>query len=62
MRPWAVVYIDGKKIQQTPLRAYAISAGNHKILLVNDTKGKREEIKLKVNPGEPLADIKRTWD
>ncbi|HNN93550.1 MAG TPA: serine/threonine-protein kinase, partial [Pseudomonadota bacterium] len=62
VRPWAIVYVDGKKLQQTPLRNYPISAGAHKILLVNDTKGKREEIKLKVNAGEAVPEIKRTWE
>jgi hypothetical protein len=62
VRPWAIVYVDGKKIQQTPLRNYPISSGNHKILLVNDTKGKREEIKLKVSAGDAIPEIKRTWD
>ena len=62
VRPWAIVYVDGKKIQQTPLRNYPISVGNHKLLLVNDTKGKREEIKLKVTAGEAIPEIKRTWE
>lgn len=62
VRPWAIVYVDGKKLQQTPLRNYPISAGAHKILLVNDTKGKREEIKLKVTAGEAVPEIKRTWE
>lgn len=62
VRPWAIVYLDGKKLQQTPLRNHPISAGAHKVLLVNDTKGKREEIKLKVTAGEAVPEIKRTWE
>ena len=62
VRPWAIVYLDGKKLQQTPLRNYPVSAGAHKVLLVNDTKGKREEIKLKVTAGEAVPEIKRTWE
>jgi hypothetical protein len=62
VRPWATVYVDGKKLQQTPLRNFPISSGSHKILLVNDTKGKREEIKVKVIAGEPLPEIKRSWE
>ena len=61
VRPWAIVFIDGKKIQQTPMRDYKISAGNHTVLLVNDTKGKRETIKLKVSAGESIPPITRTW-
>ena len=33
-----------------------------RLLLVNDTKGKREEIKLKVTAGEAIPEIKRTWE
>lgn len=62
VRPWAMVYVDGKKVQQTPLRGYALSPGSHKILLVNDSKGKREEIKLKVTADEAIPEIKRTWE
>lgn len=62
VRPWAIVYIDGKKIQQTPLRDYAISPGSHTVLLMNDSKGKRETIKLKVVAGEKINPITRTWE
>ncbi len=62
VRPWAIVYIDGKKIQQTPLRDYAISPGSHTVLLMNDSKGKRESIKLKVVAGEKINPITRTWE
>jgi serine/threonine protein kinase len=62
VRPYAVVYIDGKKIQQTPLRDFAISPGPHTILLVNDIKGKRESIKVKVTAGEKLPPITRSWE
>ena len=62
VRPYAVVYIDNKKIQQTPLRDYAVSPGSHTILLVNDIKGKRETIKIKVSAGEKVPPITRNWD
>ena len=62
VRPWAIVFVDGKKIQQTPLRDFAISPGAHTILLVNDSKGKRESIKVKVSAGEKVPPITRTWE
>lgn len=62
VRPWAIVYIDGKKIQQTPLRNYAISAGSHKLLLVNDSKGKRQELKIKATAGEAVPEVKLNWE
>jgi hypothetical protein len=57
-----MVFIDGKKIQQTPLRDYAISPGSHTILLVNDVKGKRDQIKIKVVAGEKVPPINRVWE
>lgn len=62
VRPFAMVFIDGKKIQQTPLRDYAISPGSHTILLVNDVKGKRDQIKIKVVAGEKVPPINRVWE
>lgn len=62
VRPFALVYIDKKKIQQTPLRNYPIGPGSHTILLVNDVKGKREEVKIKVTAGEKVPPINRVWE
>ena len=61
VRPWAVVYIDGKQIKQTPLRDYAISAGKHTVMLVNENKGKRETISVNAIAGGNTA-INRTWE
>lgn len=62
VRPWAIVYLDGKKLQQTPLRDFPVSPGNHTLLLVNDSKGKRETIKLKVSADEPIKPINRVFE
>lgn len=61
VRPWAIVYVDNKKIKQTPLRDFALSPGKHKVLLVNDTKGKREEVQVNAVAGEPFS-INRNWE
>jgi serine/threonine protein kinase len=61
VRPWAIVYIDNKKIKQTPLRDHPISPGKHTVLIVNDNKGKRESIPLNVTAGENYP-ITRNWD
>jgi hypothetical protein len=61
VRPWAIVYLDGKKIGQTPLREYPVSPGRHTLLLVNDTKGKRENVSLTADPGGSYP-ITKTWE
>ena len=62
VRPWAIVYVDGKKIQQTPMRDYGLSSGNHTLILENSNKGKREVIKIKVTAGEKVPLINRVWE
>jgi len=34
-QPWTIVYIDGQKIRNTPLIKYPLSAGQHKVRLIN---------------------------
>lgn len=61
VRPWAIVYIDNKKIKQTPLRDFPLSPGKHTVLLVNDNKGKRETVSLTMAPGAAQT-ITRDWN
>ena len=61
VRPWAVVFIDGKRIKQTPLRDYSLSAGKHTVLLVNENKGKRESITVDAKASANTS-INRTWE
>lgn len=62
VRPWAIIYIDGKKIQQTPMRYFPIKTGRHKIALENSNKGKREIISITVKPDQEIPPINRIWD
>lgn len=34
-QPWTIVYIDGKKIRNTPLIKYPLPSGQHKVRLIN---------------------------
>jgi len=34
-QPWTIVYIDGQKVRNTPLIKYPLSAGQHKVRLIN---------------------------
>ena len=38
VRPWAIVYIDGKRLRQTPIVDYTLPAGKHSLELVNVIK------------------------
>jgi len=61
VRPWAIVYIDGARLRQTPVQNYEIGAGKHVVELVNDPKGKRENLTITLKPGES-QEIRKDWD
>jgi serine/threonine-protein kinase len=51
IRPYATVYLDGKKLGDTPLKVQVVKAGKHTLRLVNPKLGKDEEIELVLKPG-----------
>jgi hypothetical protein len=61
VHPWAIVYVDGTKLRQTPLEGYQIPAGRHTIDLVNDGVNKRERVVVVVKAGE-TQEIRREWE
>ncbi len=60
VRPWAIVYVDGAKIRQTPLDGHSLTAGIHSIEIVNDGIKKREKVTLEVR-ADKNAEIRRDW-
>jgi hypothetical protein len=61
VRPWAIVYVDGTRLRQTPVNGYELSSGKHTIELVNDPKAKREKMLITLKPGDS-QEIRRDWD
>jgi hypothetical protein len=61
VRPWAIVYVDGTRLRQTPVQAYEIPAGKHVVELVNEPKAKREKLTVTLKPGES-QEIRKDWD
>ncbi|MBI5495504.1 MAG: serine/threonine protein kinase [Deltaproteobacteria bacterium] len=54
--PWARVVLDGKDTGRfTPLLDFEIAAGTHKVRLVNDDEGARDEFTFSVKAGERPA-------
>ncbi|MCC6336567.1 MAG: PEGA domain-containing protein [Myxococcales bacterium] len=51
VRPYATVYLDGKKLGDTPLAVQVVSAGKHTLRLVNEKLGKDVEVELSLKPG-----------
>jgi hypothetical protein len=61
VRPWAIVYVDGTRLRQTPVQAFKLPAGKHVIELVNEGKNRREKVQLQLKP-DAAEEIKRDWD
>ena len=61
VRPWAIVFVDGTRLRQTPIDKFELPAGKHTIELVNDTRGKRERVPITVTPGQN-QELRYDWD
>ena len=59
--PWAMVYIDGAKIGQTPLDGHKVTAGLHVVELANDGVKKKEKVTIEVR-ANGHEEIRRDWD
>jgi serine/threonine-protein kinase len=58
--PWALVWLDGKPLDQTPVVLDDVPAGRHHLRLQNSLAKKDETITIVVNPDQPTT-IQRTW-
>jgi hypothetical protein len=52
--PWAVVYVDGQKVGQTPIVDHPITSGPHEIRLVNTQLDITKDIQIQAQPGEAV--------
>ena len=52
IRPYAEVFIDGKKVGDTPFPPLTLTTGHHKLRVVNEKLNKDLAIDLNVKPGE----------
>lgn len=52
IRPFATVFIDGRRIGETPLPPVSMSAGKHRLRLVNEALNKRVEQDVVIRPGD----------
>jgi len=50
--PWANVWVDGKKLGQTPMPFIELMEGFHRVRLVNDQLGKDINKKVRILPGK----------
>lgn len=50
-RPWAVISVDGREVDRTPLARYPLPAGRHTIGLHNPVLGRTEQRTVRIEPG-----------
>ncbi|MGV3625245.1 MAG: serine/threonine protein kinase [Archangium sp.] len=51
IRPYATVFLDGRKLGDTPLPTQVVPVGVHKLKLVNEALGKEVTLDIVINPG-----------
>ncbi|MGE0789719.1 MAG: PEGA domain-containing protein [Sandaracinaceae bacterium] len=51
-RPWSEVYVDGRRIGNTPQTSIPVSAGRHTITLINPDFNLRERVSVTIRAGQ----------
>jgi serine/threonine-protein kinase len=59
VKPWALIWLNGKSLGQTPFRE-AIPAGRYRLRIANDDVGKDETTLVTVNPDRTTT-VQRSW-
>ena len=52
VRPWALVFIDRKKVGYTPLRNHELKAGSHTVIIRNQKLDREKVYKVKIEEGK----------
>jgi len=55
--PWAVVYIDGRKVGETPIEGLRLRAGVHHLRLVNTARNRALTVDVEIPPGQPIRRV-----
>jgi serine/threonine-protein kinase len=59
VKPWAMIWLNGKPSGQTPFRG-PVPAGRYRVRLVNNDVARNETTTVSVEPGQ-TATIERSW-
>ncbi len=57
--PWSVVFIDGKKMGNSPLTRIKLKAGAHDVKLVNEAAGISEKLRIVIEAGKETRVVKQ---
>jgi hypothetical protein len=56
--PWSTVFIDGKKVGNTPVLRIKLKAGRHEVILENKGQGIQEKLKIVIEAGKETKIMK----
>ena len=59
VNPWALIWLDGKPLGQTPLNQ-KVAAGRHRLRIANEDLGKDESLTVTITADQKFT-IQRTW-
>jgi serine/threonine-protein kinase len=59
-KPYAIIFVDGKRIDQTPLFHISLSAGHHKIRAVL-ADGRARTLVVRIDPGKDVTSGTLRW-
>jgi hypothetical protein len=59
VRPWALIWLNGRNLGQTPFRE-AVPAGRYRLRISNEDAGKDETTFITVNPDQTTT-VQRIW-
>jgi serine/threonine-protein kinase len=57
-KPWSTVFINGKKIKNTPLVNYSLKPGTYTVTVENPTYNIRKTYRVKIKPGATTTLVK----
>jgi len=55
--PWSQVFVDGRLVGNTPQRNIELSAGSHRLTLVNESFNIREVVQVNIQAGKTLKKV-----
>jgi len=60
VKPWADVYVDGKRIGETPLEPLELKPGEYFVLVKNEKLGKKSSSRVIIEPNKTYS-VEVNW-
>lgn len=57
--PWSLVYVDNRLVGNTPQTNIQLTAGTHRVTLINPDFQLREDLSVTIEPGQTATRVVR---